>query len=99
MGVDSLVPIASLRRRVERREGVSGRQHDVFVGDRTEEESVQQLLTLARTRAEPLEGSARAPDVSWWSTSSISSHAANGQAENPAPSGRAGPEQIHRVTG
>ena len=37
MGVDSLVPIASLHRRVDRWEEVSGTRLEVFIGDLTEE--------------------------------------------------------------
>jgi UDP-sulfoquinovose synthase len=36
MGVDSLVPIASLQRRVERWEEISGKRLEVFIGDLTE---------------------------------------------------------------
>ncbi len=37
MGVDSLVPIASLHRRVERWEEISGKRLEVFIGDLTED--------------------------------------------------------------
>jgi UDP-sulfoquinovose synthase len=44
MGVDSLVPIASLHRRVDRWEEVSGNRLDVFIGDLTEEEFVLDMV-------------------------------------------------------
>ena len=44
MGVDSLVPIASLHRRVDRWEEVSGNRLDVFIGDLTEEEFVYDMV-------------------------------------------------------
>ena len=50
MGVDSLVPIASLHRRVERWEEVSGNQLDVFIGDLTEEEFVHDMVGQLPTR-------------------------------------------------
>ena len=51
MGVDSLVPIASLHRRVERWEEVSGYQIDIFVGDLTEEEFVYDMVGRFRPDA------------------------------------------------
>ena len=51
MGVDSLVPIASLQRRVERWEEVSGRQLDVFIGDLTEAEFVKDMVGRFRPDA------------------------------------------------
>jgi UDP-sulfoquinovose synthase len=51
MGVDSLVPIASLQRRVERWEEVSGHQLDVFIGDLTEEEFVNDMVGSFRPDA------------------------------------------------
>jgi UDP-sulfoquinovose synthase len=44
MGVDSLVPIASLHRRVERWEEVSGHKMEVFIGDLMEEEFVYDMV-------------------------------------------------------
>jgi len=44
MGVDSLVPIASLHRRVERWEEVSGNRMDIFIGDLTEEAFVNDMV-------------------------------------------------------
>jgi len=44
MGVDSLVPIASLHRRVDCWEEVSGKRLDVFIGDLTEEEFVYDMV-------------------------------------------------------
>jgi UDP-sulfoquinovose synthase len=44
MGVDSLVPIASLQRRVERWEEVSGNKMEVFIGDLMEEEFVYDMV-------------------------------------------------------
>ena len=51
MGVDSLVPIASLHRRVERWEEVSGKRLDVFIGDLTEEEFVYDMVGRFRPDA------------------------------------------------
>jgi UDP-sulfoquinovose synthase len=51
MGVDSLVPIASLHRRVERWQEVSGHQLDVFVGDLTEEKFVNEMVGSFRPDA------------------------------------------------
>ena len=51
MGVDSLVPIASLHRRVERWEEVSGNRLDVFIGDLTEEEFVYDMVGRFRPDA------------------------------------------------
>ena len=51
MGVDSLVPIASLHRRVERWEEVSGNRLDVFIGDLTEEEFVHDMVGSFRPDA------------------------------------------------
>ena len=51
MGVDSLVPIASLHRRVERWEDVSGRHVEVFVGDLTEEAFVYDMVGRFRPDA------------------------------------------------
>jgi UDP-sulfoquinovose synthase len=99
MGVDSLVPIASLHERVERWEEVSGNTLDVFVGDLTEHEFVHDmlgrfrphaivhfadLLSIARTHIDRLERSALRPNVSWRSTSSnIGRHKAP-HAEDPS---------------
>ena len=44
MGVESLVPIASLHRRVERWEEVSGHKMEVFIGDLMEEEFVYDMV-------------------------------------------------------
>jgi UDP-sulfoquinovose synthase len=51
MGVDSLVPIASLHRRVECWEEVSGFQIEMFVGDLTEEAFVYDMLGRFRPDA------------------------------------------------
>ncbi len=51
MGMDSLVPIASLHRRVECWEEVSGRQLELFVGDLTEEAFVYDMLGRFRPDA------------------------------------------------
>ena len=51
MGVDSLVPIASLHRRVECWEEVSGHRIDMFVGDLTEEAFVYDMLGRFRPDA------------------------------------------------
>jgi UDP-sulfoquinovose synthase len=51
MGVDSLVPIASLQRRVERWEEVSGNSLDVFIGDLTEHEFVYDMVGRFRPDA------------------------------------------------
>ncbi|MGO8859342.1 MAG: NAD-dependent epimerase/dehydratase family protein [Acidimicrobiales bacterium] len=51
MGVDSLVPTASLHRRVECWEEVSGYQIEMFVGDLTEEEFVYDMLGRFRPDA------------------------------------------------
>jgi UDP-sulfoquinovose synthase len=51
MGVDSLVPIASLHRRVDRWAEVSGNQLDVFIGDLTEEEFVYDMVGRFRPDA------------------------------------------------
>jgi UDP-sulfoquinovose synthase len=51
MGVDSLVPIASLHRRVERWEEVSGKRLDVFIGDLTEAEFVSDMVGRFRPEA------------------------------------------------
>src|ERR1700722_13857613 len=51
MGVDSLVPIASLHRRVERWEEVSGNSLDVFIGDLTEHEFVHDMVGSFRPDA------------------------------------------------
>ncbi len=51
MGVDSLVPIASLHRRVERWEEVTGRHLEVFIGDLTEEEFVYDMVGRFRPDA------------------------------------------------
>jgi UDP-sulfoquinovose synthase len=48
MGVDSLVPIASLHRRVERWEEVSGNKMEVFIGDLMEEEFVYDMVGAFR---------------------------------------------------
>jgi UDP-sulfoquinovose synthase len=48
MGVDSLVPIASLHRRVECWEEVSGNRIEVFVGDLTEEAFVYDMVRQFR---------------------------------------------------
>jgi UDP-sulfoquinovose synthase len=48
MGVDSLVPIASLHRRVECWEELSGRRLDVFIGDLTEEAFVYDMVRSFR---------------------------------------------------
>ena len=44
MGVESLVPIASLHRRVERWEALSGNKMEVFIGDLMEEEFVYDMV-------------------------------------------------------
>ena len=44
MGVDSLVPVAALQRRVRRWEEVSGLRIETFVGDLTDPVFVQQTL-------------------------------------------------------
>ena len=44
IGVDSLVPIASLHRRVERWEALSGNKMEVFIGDLMEEEFVYDMV-------------------------------------------------------
>jgi UDP-sulfoquinovose synthase len=44
MGVDSLVPIASLHRRVERWEELSGHKMEVFIGDLMEDEFVYDMV-------------------------------------------------------
>jgi UDP-sulfoquinovose synthase len=44
MGVDSLVPIASLHRRVECWEEVSGKRLELFVGDLTEEDFAHEVV-------------------------------------------------------
>ena len=51
MGVDSLVPIASLHRRVERWEEISGKRLDLFVGDLTEEAFVYDMVGRYRPDA------------------------------------------------
>ena len=51
MGVDSLVPIASLHRRVECWEEVSGNRLDVFIGDLTEAEFVCDMVGRFRPDA------------------------------------------------
>jgi len=51
MGVDSLVPIASLHRRVDCWEEVSGKRLDVFIGDLTEEEFVYDMVGSFRPDA------------------------------------------------
>src|ERR1700729_4147793 len=48
MGVDSLVPIASLHRRVECWKEVSGNEMEIFVGDLTEEAFVYDMLERFR---------------------------------------------------
>jgi UDP-sulfoquinovose synthase len=48
MGVDSLVPIASLHRRVECWQEVSGNEIEVFIGDLTEEAFVYDMLAQFR---------------------------------------------------
>ena len=51
MGVDSLVPIAPLHQRVERWGELSGNSLDVFIGDLTEHEFVQDMLARFRPDA------------------------------------------------
>src|SRR5271168_4581506 len=51
MGVDSLVPIASLQRRVERWEELSGNRLDAFIGDLTEAEFVSDMVGRFRPDA------------------------------------------------
>ncbi|HXY27317.1 MAG TPA: NAD-dependent epimerase/dehydratase family protein, partial [Acidimicrobiales bacterium] len=51
MGVDSLVPIVSLHRRVACWEEVSGNRLDVFVGDLTEADFVHDMLATFRPDA------------------------------------------------
>ena len=51
MGVDSLVPIASLHRRVDCWEEVSGKRIDVFIGDLTEEKFVSDMVAGFRPDA------------------------------------------------
>jgi UDP-sulfoquinovose synthase len=51
MGVDSLVPIASLHRRVDCWEEVSGKRIDVFIGDLTEDEFVSEMVANFRPDA------------------------------------------------
>ena len=51
MGVDSLVPIASLQRRVDCWEEVSGKRLDVFIGDLTEGEFVYDMVARFRPDA------------------------------------------------
>jgi UDP-sulfoquinovose synthase len=51
MGVDTLVPIASLHRRVERWEEISGKRLDLFVGDLTEEAFVYDMVGRYRPDA------------------------------------------------
>jgi UDP-sulfoquinovose synthase len=51
MGVDSLVPIATLHRRVECWEEVSGKHLDVYIGDLTEEEFVYDMVRSFRPEA------------------------------------------------
>ena len=51
MGVDSLVPIASLHRPVQRWEEVSGNRLDVFIGDLTEAEFVSHMVGRFRPEA------------------------------------------------
>jgi UDP-sulfoquinovose synthase len=51
MGVDSLVPIASLHRRVERWEEISGKRLELFVGDLTEEAFVYDMVGRYRPDA------------------------------------------------
>ena len=51
MGVDSLVPIASLHRRVDCWEEVSGSDLEVFVGDLTEEAFVYDMVGRFRPDA------------------------------------------------
>jgi UDP-sulfoquinovose synthase len=51
MGVDSLVPIASLHRRVERWEEISGKRLELFIGDLTEEAFVYDMVGRYRPDA------------------------------------------------
>src|SRR5579872_6114450 len=51
MGVDSLVPIASLHRRVDCWEDVSGRRLDTFIGDLTDEAFVYDMVGSFRPDA------------------------------------------------
>jgi UDP-sulfoquinovose synthase len=51
MGVESLVPIASLHRRVERWENVSGHKMEVFIGDLMEEDFVHDMVGTFRPDA------------------------------------------------
>ncbi|HVA09740.1 MAG TPA: NAD-dependent epimerase/dehydratase family protein [Acidimicrobiales bacterium] len=51
MGVDSLVPIASLHRRVECWKEVSGNEMDLFIGDLTEEAFVYDMIGRFRPDA------------------------------------------------
>ncbi len=51
MGVDSLVPIASLHRRVECWADVSGKQLDLYVGDLTDEDFVHDMVGSFRPDA------------------------------------------------
>jgi UDP-sulfoquinovose synthase len=51
MGVDSLVPIASLHRRVECWKEVSGNEMDVFIGDLTEDAFVYDMIERFRPDA------------------------------------------------
>jgi UDP-sulfoquinovose synthase len=51
MGVDSLVPIASLHRRVDRWEEISGKRLELFVGDLTEEAFVYDMVGRYRPDA------------------------------------------------
>jgi UDP-sulfoquinovose synthase len=51
MGVDSLVPIASLQRRVERWEEISGKRLEVFIGDLTEAAFVSDMVGSNRPDA------------------------------------------------
>jgi UDP-sulfoquinovose synthase len=51
MGVDSLVPIASLHRRVECWEEVSGKRLELYVGDLTEEAFVNEMVGSFRPDA------------------------------------------------
>ena len=51
MGVDSLVPIAPLHRRVERWEEVSGKRLDLFIGDLTEAAFVSDMVGRIRPDA------------------------------------------------
>jgi UDP-sulfoquinovose synthase len=51
MGVDSLVPIASLHQRVDCWEEVSGKHLDIFIGDLTEEEFVYDMVGSFRPDA------------------------------------------------